>query len=144
MATQLVVDSSVIIKWFITEVHSPEALTIYSSYLNGDIELLAPDLINAEVGNVIWQKQTNQGLLPTDAQQVLADFRALSITMTPTANLLEGAYQIATTYKCSVYDAMYVALSDDEKCQLVTADARLIRFAGADFPNIILLANWSS
>lgn len=143
MAIQLVIDSSVIIKWFVAEVDSATALTIYSRYLIGDIELLAPDLINSEVGNVIWQKQMNQGMAPADAQQVLADSRDTGIDLTSTADLLMDAYQIAVTYRCSVYDAMYVALSTRENCQVVTADTKLVRAVGTAFPNVVMLANWS-
>ncbi len=45
--SKLVVDSSVAVKWFVTEPYSREAIRILTEYQAGTIELLAPDLINA-------------------------------------------------------------------------------------------------
>jgi predicted nucleic acid-binding protein len=43
-----VVDASVAVKWFVPEIHSAEALRLLSS----DCELLAPDLLPSELGNI--------------------------------------------------------------------------------------------
>ncbi|MEK6604283.1 MAG: type II toxin-antitoxin system VapC family toxin, partial [Nitrospirota bacterium] len=50
--TRLVVDASVAVKWLVPEIHADAARRI----LSPNNELLAPDLIWAEVGNVIWKK----------------------------------------------------------------------------------------
>ncbi|MGH8512394.1 MAG: type II toxin-antitoxin system VapC family toxin, partial [Gammaproteobacteria bacterium] len=47
-----VVDASVAIKWFLPEVHSESA----NRLLRVDYQLLSPDLIWAEFGNVLWKK----------------------------------------------------------------------------------------
>ena len=49
----LVVDSSVAVKWFVVEERTTEARRILDGYQRGDLTLLAPDLIYAEVGNII-------------------------------------------------------------------------------------------
>ncbi|CAN5164146.1 hypothetical protein BH18ACI2_BH18ACI2_13560 [soil metagenome] len=46
----LVVDSSVAVKWFVVEPYSAEARKIRNEYQNGSISFLALDLINAEFG----------------------------------------------------------------------------------------------
>ena len=51
----LVVDSSVAIKWFVAETYATEANRILTDYQAGNLLLLAPDLINAEVGNIVWK-----------------------------------------------------------------------------------------
>lgn len=129
--TQLVVDTSVVVKWFIAEVNSAEALRIYSKFQTGEMTLLAPDLIHAEVGNVIWRKQMFEGMTPSDAQIILADFQSVRIKLTSDANLLDEAYQLAVTHQCTVYDAMFLALSMREGCQFVTADEKLASKIGA-------------
>jgi predicted nucleic acid-binding protein len=90
--TKLVVDASVAIKWFIPEPLSVEARRILDDYQAGTLSLLAPDLINAEVGNIVWKKQTFQGLGAADARTVIDEFRKLAIVVTPTRDLLEDAY----------------------------------------------------
>ncbi len=139
----LVVDSSVAVKWFVVESYSTEARLILDAYQNGELSLLAPDLINAEFGNIIWKKHIFQGLAVSDAQHILDKFRQLQFTFTPTAELLEEAYKLAVAHRRTVYDAIYLALSVRENCQFVTADEKLVNAIGAAFPNIIWLANWT-
>ena len=88
----LVVDASVMIKWFVAEPLSVEARRILDDYQAGTLSLVAPDLINAEVGNIVWKKQILQGLGGEDAKAVIDAFRKLEIAFTPTAQLLGDAY----------------------------------------------------
>jgi predicted nucleic acid-binding protein len=138
----LVVDSSVAVKWFVIEPYSTEALRILDQYRNGLISFLAPDLINAEFGNIIWKKHVLQGMAGSDAQNIMDDFRALPLTIVPTATLLDDAYKLAVKHQRTVYDSLYLALSLVEGCQFVTADEKFVNAVGSSFPSIISLANW--
>ncbi|HEV3258446.1 MAG TPA: type II toxin-antitoxin system VapC family toxin [Gemmataceae bacterium] len=138
----VVVDSSVAIKWLVVETHSTEARRVLDEYQAGSLTLLAPDLINAEVGNVVWKKHRFQGMAATDAQLILDAFRTLSFVLTPTAALLDDAYRLAVAHRRTVYDAMYLALSVREKCRLVTADEKLVNALASAFPNLVWVANW--
>jgi predicted nucleic acid-binding protein len=137
-----VIDSSVAVKWFVAEPNSLEARRILVAYQNRDLSFLVPDLINAEVGNVIWKKHTLQGLDAADAQEILNQFRRLQFTFTSTAELLDDAYKIAVAHRRTVYDALYVALSVREGCRFVTADERLANGVGAVYPDVVWLENW--
>ncbi|MFL5800784.1 MAG: type II toxin-antitoxin system VapC family toxin [Roseiflexaceae bacterium] len=140
--SQLVVDSSVMVKWFIVEPYSTEARRILSDYQAGLLTLLAPDLLNAEIGNIVWKKHVLQGMAAADAQLIIDTFRTLTVVQTPNASLLDAAYRLAVTHRRTVYDMLYVALSIQESCQLVTADEKLVNAIGAALPNIIWLGNW--
>jgi predicted nucleic acid-binding protein len=50
MMTDLIVDSSVAVKWFLPEAYSTEASRILTDYDNGALSFIAPDLIYAEFG----------------------------------------------------------------------------------------------
>jgi predicted nucleic acid-binding protein len=138
----LVVDSSVVTKFLTVEPYSTEARRVLADYQAGNLTLLAPDLINAEVGNIIWKKHVLQGLDVADAQLLLDTFRTLAIPLTPTAALLDSAYRLAVIHRRTVYDMLYVALSISAGCQFVTADERLVNALGGAIPNVIWLANW--
>jgi predicted nucleic acid-binding protein len=138
----VVVDSSVAIKWFVVEPYSVEAHYILEAYQAGTLTLLAPDLLYAEVGNIVWKKHRFQGLAAEDAEGVLAAFRLVTFTVTSCATLLEEAYRLAVTHARTVYDAVYLALSVREHCRWVTADERIVNALGAVFPQIIWVANW--
>jgi predicted nucleic acid-binding protein len=54
-----VVDASVAVKLYVPEVHSQKAVQFFSD----QHDLLAPDLMLSEFGNIIWKKVTLLGEL---------------------------------------------------------------------------------
>lgn len=108
---KVAVDSSVVIKWFVVEPLSAEARRILDGYQAGALALNAPDLLYAEVGNIVWKKHRFQGLAATNAQQVIDEFRKLTFTVTSAVDLLDEAYRLAVTHQRTVYDSLYIALS---------------------------------
>jgi predicted nucleic acid-binding protein len=138
----VVVDSSVAIKWFVVEPYSAEARRLLNGYQNGVLTLFAPDLINAEIGNIVWKKHTLQGLAAADARAIIAAFQQVTFLHTSSASLLNQAYQLAVTYRRTVYDMLYVALSLREQCPFVTADERLVNAIRHDFPNVVWIVQW--
>jgi predicted nucleic acid-binding protein len=139
---RVIVDSSVVVKWFIVEPYSTEARRILDGYQAGALALIAPDLIYAEVGNVIWKKHRFHGLAAADAQLIIQAFQGLTIALTSTAELLNDAYQLAVTHQRTVYDSLYLALGRRERCRFVTADEKLALAIGAAVPGVIWVANW--
>jgi len=140
---KIVVDSSVVIKWFVTEPLSAEARRVLDGYQSGALTMVAPDLLAAEIGNIIWKKYRFQGLAKADAEQIITAFRELNIELTPTVELLEEALRIAMTHERTVYDSLYIALSEREKCVYITADERLANAVSKSFPKTVWVANWS-
>ena len=140
--TKLVVDASVAIKWFLPEPLSIEARQILDGYQAGRLSVLAPDLIHAEVGNIVWKRQVFHGLVAEDAETIVDEFRNMVITVTPAAELLKDAYRLAVSHKRSVYDSLYVALAVREGCQFVTADEKLANAIGQSLPSVKWLADW--
>lgn len=119
----LVIDASVAIKWFIPEVHAIAA----SRLLHKNFQFIAPDLIFAEVGNILWKKTRLKELTVETATGILNDFKNLPINSYENEILIQTAWQIATTYQCTVYDSLYVALAQMEGSILITADKVLYK-----------------
>jgi predicted nucleic acid-binding protein len=139
---KVVVDCGVSVKWYVAEPHAAEARRVLHDYRAGVISLLAPDLIFAEFGNVIWKKQRFQGLAAADAEEIVAGFQQLGLVIVPSSVLLEEAYRLAITHQRTVYDALYLALSVRESCRFVTSDEKLVNAVGSAFPNLIWVARW--
>ena len=118
----IVVDASVVIKWFIPEVHAIAA----GHLLHKNFKLIAPDLIFVEVGSILWKKQRRKEITRTTANDILNDFKRLPIENYEIEPLIDEAWNIAATYQCTVYDSLYVALARTEKCVLATADQSLV------------------
>jgi predicted nucleic acid-binding protein len=119
---KLVVDTNVVIKWYVPEEGEQDAAAI----LNSGMTLIAPDLLVAELGNILWKK-VRSGLLPRgEAETAFAAFLGdIPVELRPSVLLATTALDIANDYGPTVYDSLYLALAVVEDCQLVTADARL-------------------
>lgn len=138
----LVTDSGVAVKWFIEEDDSDTAQLIYDEYENDNLSFLAPSLLHAKFGNIIWKKQIFQGISAVEADFAVKKLQAVSFILTPITSLFDDAYKIAVKYKRSFYDSLYLALSIRENCEFVTADEKFYNAVKRDFPKMILLANW--
>jgi predicted nucleic acid-binding protein len=117
---RLVVDASVAVKWFLPEIHSQAA----SRLLNGDFELMAPDLIWSELGNVLWKRWRRRELTREAASEILNDFRRYPLGIVCSGPILGNAWRLASTLNRSFYDSVYLAVAETQKCPLATADSK--------------------
>ena len=139
--TPVVVDSSVAMKWFVPEAHSDRALRL----LDGTFELVAPDLLLPECGNALWKKISRGEIGLDDGRAIIQALGRAPIRIISSAALVEAALEIATAFRRTVYDGLFVALAVARECPLITADERFVR-AMADGPlsgNIRGLSGWS-
>ncbi len=134
---QIVIDGSVAIKRFVVEPFSEQAHWVLEDYRSGDLTLLAPDLIYAEIGNIMWKKRMMQGLSATDAQAIISAFRTLTLVSTSSADLLDAAYRLAVKCQRTVYDSLYLALCVREGCPFVTADEKLVNAVIDQLSNVV-------
>jgi predicted nucleic acid-binding protein len=139
---KLVIDASVVVKWFVVEAHSSEARRLLDAYQDGTVSFHAPDLLVAELANTIWKKQVFQGLTATEAKEILSAFVSLQVALIPAAELIDSAYDLAVDNRRSVYDALYLALSLRERCPLITADERFVNAMAPSYPQVVWVANW--
>jgi predicted nucleic acid-binding protein len=119
--TRVVVDASVAVKWFLPEELSTEARRLLST----EHELLAPDLLWAELGNVLWKKQRRREIDPATTRELLRDFSRVPLEFHPAARWADPALALAIRHGVTVYDGLYLALAAGSGCRLVTADRRL-------------------
>jgi predicted nucleic acid-binding protein len=123
----LVVDASVATKWFIVEPGRPEARRL----LDGTHPLVAPDLIVAEVVNVVWKRLIAGAIDRSQAAEVPRELPRLFAELCPLATLAERALTVAEELRHPAYDCFYLALAEAKDAKLVTADRRFAqRLAG--------------
>lgn len=116
-----VVDASVVVKWFVPEIHSEAARRLLAL----PHEYVAPDLLFAEAANTIWKKIRRKELTAEDGQRLVADIARIAVEAVSCRALAEDAHALATATGRTVYDAMYVALAVRFDTRLLTADGRL-------------------
>ena len=121
----LVVDSSVIVKWFAKqdETDRPQALFIRKQFLSHQLNLIVPDLVLYEITNVLKTKKEVEGKDVRETIKFL--FVYPFYTVSPSQALFLSALKIAYDYELTIYDAIYVALAQGAACSLITADKKL-------------------
>lgn len=122
-----VVDASVVIKWFVPEIHSDAARRL----LERSHQYIAPDLLFAEAANAIWKKVRRGDLTSGDGQQLVTDLGTVAVESIPCRALAPDAYALATATGCTVYDGMYLALAVRLDTRMLTADERLAKTIAA-------------
>lgn len=119
--TLFVVDASVALKWFVSEVHEADAQRVQ----NPAYQLHVPTLFDVEIGNILWKKIRRGELTRAEADAVLAKLPLLPLTRHEEAPLLVAAFDLADQTLRTVYDCLYLALAVKIGAQVVTADQRL-------------------
>jgi len=135
--TTCVVDACVAAKWVLPAAGDElldQANRLIERHVKRDLQLLAPALIEAEIGNVLWKAVRRKRISSADAEISLRRFTELGIEMVPTSGLIERSLQITISCDRSFYDSLYVALALATKTDLVTADERLVNALGSRFP----------
>lgn len=140
---RIVIDASVALKWYLAdEEHSQKALGLLEKYISNELEMLAPSLLEYEVinGLVIAKKR---GRIQEDKILMAIDgFISLELKL---KNL--SLYYPQVIHYCKVsrstYDASYLALADQEKIPLITADKDLFNAVKKDLKWIIWLGDFN-
>ncbi|MBD3195112.1 MAG: PIN domain-containing protein [Candidatus Lokiarchaeota archaeon] len=122
---KIVVDASIIVKWFIQEKDSDKAKLIREKYIDGDIELIAPSLMYFEVLNALKYSELFESSELNDAAESLEKYGFTIITIKN--NLRKNMIKIAVDHKLSIYDASYLALSLGLGKIFCTADEKIIK-----------------
>ena len=117
---EIVLDSSVVVKWFSTETKSVEALKLLDSYIQGTVELTISEILICEVGNALRYKPDY------DTQKwktALAQLFNLHMNVTHlNEDLTIRTGEIAYEGKVTFYDALPVAIAEHKKTICITAD----------------------
>jgi predicted nucleic acid-binding protein len=122
----LVIDASVLIKFYVPEILSDQAERLLAKVGNKDIDLLAPDLIYPEAGNILWKKQRLKELTHSEAEEITDAILSLPLMIEASKSLLPLAVDIAIACGITVYDASYLSLAKVYETTLITADRKLV------------------
>jgi predicted nucleic acid-binding protein len=135
-----VIDSSVAFKWVVAEVETPRAVMLRDALRSALHELVSPDVFPTELAHALTRAE-RQGRIPvSDALVRLIDVLTTSPQLVASLPLLLRACEISSQTRVGVYDRLYVALAEREKCELVTADDKLVRTLQPSYPFILPLA----
>ncbi|NLH87590.1 MAG: type II toxin-antitoxin system VapC family toxin [Firmicutes bacterium] len=132
------VDASLVVKWLVDEPDSHRALALLEEWIVQGTRLIAPSLLDYEVGSVL-RKLAARGVLPIDsARERLHLYEALDIELLSPPFIIRRAWELSVGYGLyTVYDASYVALAELTGTRLYTCDGALVRALGGSTDMII-------
>jgi predicted nucleic acid-binding protein len=140
--TDLIVDASVAVKWFVTEQHSQKADEVSAS----NYRLLAPRLIITEVANALARKAMQKFIAPLDAVEYVRSLPRFFAGLLDVEDLIEPALQHACSYQHPIYDFIYVEAARRRDTRMLTADRRFVaRVKGTSLAKLVVsLPEWRS
>jgi predicted nucleic acid-binding protein len=121
-----VLDASVAVKWVLPEADSPKALALLDDFRNKFHELIAPAIFAAEIAHALTRAERKNILLVGEAAIRLSRILAYPPDFEPYLPLLPRAVELSSQTRIGVYDCLYVALAEQEQCELVTGDQKLL------------------
>jgi predicted nucleic acid-binding protein len=133
---KVVIDSSAAFKWVVAEKDSDKAIQLREEYRNGIHELVSPDIFAAEIANALLVAERRGRINPGEFSLLLADMLTTTPHLEATIPLLPLVEPIVNSFRVSIYDALYVALAQQEQCEMVTDDMKLINSLKKHYPFI--------
>jgi predicted nucleic acid-binding protein len=136
-----VLDASAALCWILPRPNSGKALQLQADFLNAVHELIAPSVFSGEVASALTKAERQKLILVGDARPLLGRVMRTLPIMHAYEPLLDRAVDISSQTRSGLYDCLYVALAERERCELVTDDQKLIANLIPHFPFIVPLAS---
>ena len=140
----ITIDANIAVKWYLPEADSPRALTLF----NDPTPLVAPALIRTEVCSAITRRVREQQLTEPEAREHcrewLDDLRNGVVRMVPDEELLPQAIELSLTIRHALLDSFYLAVAQQHKIPLLTADGTFQKRAVKLYPETHLLSHWKT
>jgi len=134
----IVVDASVVARWYVQEEWSDAATRVRQDYEKGLIELIAPYLLFYEVSNSL---RYSSDLNADDVSEYTMSLIDMQLDTRPlTKEEIEKTVMLAFQFNITMYDAIYFALSQSMGINFLTGDLKLYRKLGSD--NVVLLSDY--
>ena len=127
--SELVVDASVVVKWYIPEQHHERARALRDAYLDGKFDLVAPALMPFEAVNALKYSGHYEGERLEEASKSLPEYGIDLVPFNKTGPIAE----IANNLDITIYDAAYIALAQKLDTKAYTADGNLLDNLKGDY-----------
>ena len=127
---RIVLDASVLVKWFNAEEGRDKALMIRDAQIRGRLAIAAPVLAVYEVCNAL-----RFGRIPPEDIIIAYNLlRRLRVDLVePGEEIMRGTISAAFENGLTIYDAAYLALAENLRAPLVTDDIKLAKCASKGY-----------
>jgi len=139
MPETFVLDASVAAKWVLPEPDGASAVRLFDRYAAGEISLIAPDLLLAEVASLLAKRHRRKRISAEQAREAFRLMTDAAPKLFDTGLRLHRALDLSLRYRMSLRDCLYLALAIEHDCPFLTADRRLFRAGAALHPALRLI-----
>lgn len=122
----IIIDSSVAIKWYLSDETDDQAFKIADSFSNKSTLIAVPIHFFYEVGNILKTASKKLRINSEDAASAFKGLLELDFIAYSSKELLKAALEKSIDLDLSFYDASYIALSDYLQIPFYTADLKLL------------------
>jgi len=138
MASTVVVDASVVVKWALNEPGDEAALNLLAEYGARIVDLIAPLLLLAEAASALSKRFRGKEL---NRRQAVEAFRWIEERRPALIDVsIQEALALSLAHQLSLWDSVYLALAIQHRADLATADRRFFRSMRAHYPFVLLVA----
>ena len=114
-----VLDASVIVKEFANEINSNKAIELINSHINKEILIIVPDLLFLEILNAFRFKNKDE----TNLKKINSDLKEFQFKIERiNKDILDKSIENSIKHNITLYDSLYVTISQFHGCPLITAD----------------------
>jgi predicted nucleic acid-binding protein len=119
MATTLIVDASIAVKWLLDEEGSEQARKAVQGH-----DLAAPAFLRLEVFHVVWRRTRRGDATTAQLHGTLPTLNKIIGSFERDEPLIARAADIAVAHTLAIYDCLYLALALQHQAALITADLK--------------------
>jgi predicted nucleic acid-binding protein len=121
---EIVIDASVLVKWYVQESDSDKALLLRDMHVNGEVQLAAPVLILYESLNALKYSGLFSGKEIKDVALSILNYGI--VLYAPDRKTTELTIDAAEKNNITAYDGSYLGLASSLDSEFITADQKLI------------------
>lgn len=126
MPKKLVIDVNIVLIWLglqSLDLYKRAAQLLYNSKKR-ETELIAPDFLLIELINILkWRLRVGEKEIAKILEVVS---KAGIVFVHPGVNQVQGLNHLTHSYNLTAYDALYLFTAQENKCNLVTLDEKLL------------------
>ena len=118
----VILDTSIVIKWYTEEEGTAEAVSLLTKYKTGNLNIVIPSILPIELANALYfglgyRQQKHDGALKV--------FFNLNISVIPLSDkIIRSASRLMEKFSIAIYDAIFLYLAEEKRITLITADQK--------------------
>lgn len=119
---KVILDTSVILKWYVQETQSEKANLLLEKYKQGSLSIFIPDIVSLELANALYFGARYKGKI---LEEILTSFYKLDLFVIPLSeSVIWGTSKVMEKLSIAIYDALFIYLAEQKQIPLITADKK--------------------